>query len=569
MKRLTILFSMLVCFVISANAKQRNDSQMLAEANRVLGTMTAKNQSFLKSTDVPEILRRNSQFSIIGYKGGGFAIIANDDRFNAVLGYSDSKYDENNLPPAMIWWMETINASLDKALASGAEPEMASPTDFGYPEAVESMVTTKWNQGTPYNNKCPTYTSGTTTQHYVTGCVATSMSQVMKYHNYPAQGKATTVSYLFYPNGESGSGVTARAYLGITYDWDNMIDNYEQTSYTTAQANAVATLMFNNGVAVSMQYAKDGSGAHSNDAANALKTYFNYSTKFMYRSIYSTKEWMDCVFNELSKGFPLMYGGQSSSGGHSFVFDGYDANGLVHVNWGWGGSGDGYFDIASLNGYTSGQDMICIHPLDKEENEIPYSSSWGLLEPFNVSIVSDKNVKFGTNGIYNFDAEPFTGSIALGVLPLSEGDGTAYKLTSVSDVGYGYGYSSFYSTADFSILADGEYILTILTKADTETSWQYVRSADDVTNSLKMTISGSEITFAPIASDWFVTTGILEKTISDDVLTSGDNDITRVYNAQGQLVYTSKTKDFNIDNVSAKGMLIIKQGKNVTKQMAK
>ncbi|MGN1375048.1 MAG: C10 family peptidase [Prevotella sp.] len=569
MKKLTILFTMLVCIVFSANAKQRNDSQMLAEANRVLGTLTSKKQGMLKSTNTPEILRRDSQFSIIGYNDGGFAVIANDDRFAAVLGYSDSKFDESNLPPAMIWWMEMVNTSLDKALASGAEPEMASPTDFGYPEAVESMVTTKWDQGTPYNNKCPTYTSGTTTQHYVTGCVATAMSQVMKYHNYPAQGKAITVSYLFYPDGTSGTGVTARAYLGVTYDWTNMIDNYGETSYTDVQANAVATLMLNNGVAVNMKYSKSGSSSTNSNAAAALKTYFSYSTKYMYREIYSTKEWMNCLFKELSDGFPLMYGGTSNSGGHSFVLDGYDANGLVHVNWGWGGSGDGYFEIASLNGYKTEQDMTRIHPLDKEENEIPYSSSWGMLKPFTATIDSDKKVKIGCDDFLNSDAEPFTGALGLGVISLSENNSTAYTIKSVSDIKHFYGYSSFYAIIDVSSFSDGEYILSLITKSENETSWQFVRSADDVTNSLKMTINGDEITFAPIASDWFVTTGILDKVISDNVISSADDGITRVYNAQGQLVYTSKTENFDINNVATKGMLIIKQGKNVMKQMAK
>ena len=569
MKRLTLIFIMFVSFAFAVNAKQRNDSQMITEANKVLKSLPANNKGLIKSTDMPEILRRESQFCVIGYEHGGFAFIANDDRFSAVLGYSDCKYDENNLPPAMLWWMEAINASLDKALESGEQPEMVPPTDFGYPDAVESLVKTKWNQGTPYNNKCPTYTSSTTTQHYVTGCVATAMSQVMKYHNYPAKGKATQVYDVFYPNGSSESGVTVKAYLGVTYDWDNMIENYEQVKYTDAQANAVATLMFNNGVAVKMQYSKNGSAAFSKDAAKALKTYFSYSIKFMERRIYSTKEWMDNVYNELSNGFPIIYAGQSNSGGHSFVLDGYDANGLVHVNWGWGGSGDGYFDVADLNGYDTYQDMIRTHPLDKEENEIPYTSTWGMEKPFNASIVSGKEVEIGTDDLYNFDADPFTGSIALGVISLSSNSATAYPVQTVSEVDTYWGFPSFYGTMDFSDLPDGEYILTLLTKAETESSWQYVRSADDVTNSLAMTISGESITFEPLSSDWFVTTDIKDNIIKEDLNSSTGNGEIKVYNAQGQLVYTSKSEDFDINNVPGKGMLIIKNGKNVKKQIAK
>ena len=108
-----------VAFAVSA--KQRNDIQMITEANKVLKSLPANNKGLIKSTDMPEILRRESQFCVIGYEHGGFAFIANDDRFSAVLGYSDCKYDENNLPPAMLWWMEAINASLDKALESGEQ----------------------------------------------------------------------------------------------------------------------------------------------------------------------------------------------------------------------------------------------------------------------------------------------------------------------------------------------------------------------------------------------------------------------------------------------------------------
>ena len=122
---------------------------------------------------------------------------------------------------------------------------------------------------------------------------------------------------------------------------------------------------------------------------------------------------------------------------------------------------------------------------------------------------------------------------------------------------------------DFSDLPDGEYILSLLTKAETESSWQYVRSADDVTNSLAMTISGESITFKPLSSDWFVTTDIKDNIIKEDLNSSTGNGEIKVYNAQGQLVYTSKSEDFDINNVPGKGMLIIKNGKNVKKQIAK
>ena len=354
MKKTTLTLILVLASAAMMMAAPRSTQQMLNEARRALAAASRNRTSAQTpaTTGTPEILQQETQLAVIGYRDGGFAVIAVDDRFNAVLGYADDPFVIEKMPPALLWWIETMNRSLENLLAAGDVVANELPTDMGLAETVSPLLTTQWSQDTPYNDQCPTYTSGETTKHYVTGCVATAMAQVMYYHRYPTQATEATYTYTFYPNGEDNPGQETTAEFGAPYDWDNMIANYEKTTYTTAQAEAVAMLMYHCGAAVDMNYAKSGSGSQYINAAKGFKTYFDYSTKFYNRSYFSTKEWTRLMYSELADEQPVLYSGVSTQGGHAFVFDGYDADGKVHVNWGWGGYADGYFDIASLGGFT-------------------------------------------------------------------------------------------------------------------------------------------------------------------------------------------------------------------------
>jgi hypothetical protein len=182
----------------------------------------------------------------------------------------------------------------------------------------------------------------------LTGCVATAMAQVMNYHQWPKEACQAVPAYNvgFAPDIDHYDGLPA-----TTFDWDNMLPTYEGVSSTEAQQEAVATLMRYCGQSVQMLYGTYVSSTDGGLIADALKLYFDYNPNLFYasRTYYGIDEWEDMIYQELAANRPVPYCGQTDQGGHSFVCDGYDGNGLFHINWGWGGEADGYFSLSVLN----------------------------------------------------------------------------------------------------------------------------------------------------------------------------------------------------------------------------
>ena len=292
----------------------------------------------------------------------GYLIVSADDTATPLLGYADSgSFDANNMPPQLEWWLSEYASQIDYASANGIKNTYAP---IANKKEIAPLVKTKWNQGTPYNNLCPSVNN----IKCPSGCVATAMAQVMKFWNYPEVGTGRVTATL--PSGGTGEGFINLAQK--PFDWNNMIDSYSGYDYTNEQGNAVATLMQAAGYATKMNYAPGGSGALSINAAISLSKNFKYNPNIQYlqRLYFNASEWNEIVYNELAAGRPILYGGQSTSVGHEFVCDGYDGNGYFHFNWGWGGMSDGYFILDALNpnsvgtgggaggGYNSRQDII-------------------------------------------------------------------------------------------------------------------------------------------------------------------------------------------------------------------
>lgn len=292
----------------------------------------------------------------------GYLIVSADDTATPLLGYADSgSFDANNMPPQLEWWLSEYASQIDYASANGIKNTYAP---IANKKEIAPLVETKWNQGTPYNNLCPSVNN----VKCPSGCVATAMAQVMKFWNYPEVGTGRVTATL--PSGGTGEGFINLAQK--PFDWNNMIDSYSGYDYTNEQGNAVATLMQAAGYAAKMNYAPGGSGALSINAAISLSKNFKYNPNIQYlqRLYFNASEWNEIVYNELAAGRPILYGGQSTSVGHEFVCDGYDGNGYFHFNWGWGGMSDGYFILDALNpnsvgtgggaggGYNSRQDII-------------------------------------------------------------------------------------------------------------------------------------------------------------------------------------------------------------------
>lgn len=175
------------------------------------------------------------------------------------------------------------------------------------------------------------------------------MAMILKYYEYPAKGKG---NYSYTSNGVRYSF----DYENTTFDWNDMLPQYISGKYSTEQANAVALLMYACGVSVEMEYSPSSSGAYSFKVGQALIDYFGYDENlgYIYREYFTSEEWMNLIKKEISGGRPVLYNGASKDVGHEFVFDGYDTQDMVHVNWGWGGVNNGYFEVASLDPSSPG-----------------------------------------------------------------------------------------------------------------------------------------------------------------------------------------------------------------------
>lgn len=288
----------------------------------------------------------------------GFTIVSGDDRLPEIVGYSSQgSYDENNLPEGFVSFMEAYQNLYNKVNLGDAEAlkNLAEIKAWRNKKNASAASTSavapllgniEWDQTSPYNNMCPKYDS---VHVAATGCVATAMAQVMAYYKYPKQLKADIPGYVNRWNGIPMEIPTITREEGI-YDWDNMLPKYnKEANATQQQKDAVAKLMYHCGAAVRMSYGPESGAAVS---SSKLAKYFGYDADLMMdlsRSSFTLDKWMQIIDTELAAGRPVLYGGQSSENGHQFICDGKDENGLYHINWGWSGNQNAYFDLSILN----------------------------------------------------------------------------------------------------------------------------------------------------------------------------------------------------------------------------
>lgn len=356
MKKLFVLLIAIQCMAMGVLAKPRTKAQ-IAEVARVAINGVNKGHAAPRQGELAELHKMNG-LTVMGYQNGGFAVISNDDQLPEVLGVSDAHFSGTG-NPGFNWWLNAINEVCEATAVNGpAYANVPTPTSLGFEPSVDPIVTAEWDQEAPYSNKCP---RDKYNQRCLTGCVATAIAQVLYTHKTPIVGngqRTNKKSYSSYqsPNG-SNEDVTF-VYEGWTPDYDNMIDQYTSGphahQYTNAQAEAVADLMLACGVAVIMNYGSDGSGAYTNDAADGLIQYMGITTAdFKERDSYSDTQWMTMIYEELSGGHAMYYSGVDPSpwtgGGHAFVCDGYNESGQVHINWGWSGEDNGFFNINLLD----------------------------------------------------------------------------------------------------------------------------------------------------------------------------------------------------------------------------
>lgn len=356
MKRLYLLSILIMLFVsTSALASPRTFSQAKAIAERKAALLGIKIDS-KAAAKAPSmnggIATATSPYYVFPFgENKGFAIVSGDDDMPEIVGYADhGTYDANNMPAAMAAFLNNYRATIEavkqgnaSAIKNIAEAKALRANNTRATTAVSPLLgDIKWNQSTPYNNMCPKYDD---TNLSATGCVATAMAQVMMYWKYPNELKADIQGYK-----TSTHELTVAGELkGQKYDWENMLPSYYSGNYNQTQADAVAKLMLHCGKAVEMDYGEE-SGAIV--TPGRLAKYFGYDSDLMLdlsRTCFTLAEWTAIIDKELQAKRPILYSGRTTNGGHQFVCDGSDGNGLYHINWGWGGYQDGYFDITILN----------------------------------------------------------------------------------------------------------------------------------------------------------------------------------------------------------------------------
>ena len=421
-----------------------------------------------------------------------FVIISADDRTPAVLGYSDhGVYDMKKAPDglkAMLGWLQ---ASVRNYSTTRGEVSIH--------DAIKPLLTTKWNQHSPYNLLCPYDAENDALS--VTGCVATAMAQIMKYHEYPS-----------------------------AYNWSLMKDEYD-SSDESAAAQEVAKVMKDAGESVYMKYSANGSFANADGISEAFRNTFGYSisTELVSRAYFTAQEWDELIYSNLENKMPVYYGGtaididdskgylQGVEAGHGFVVDGYDGKGLYHVNWGWGGLSDGFFLLSLLDpdnqgaGGTSGSEgytirasaIVGIKPVKPTEKAVTTrrlrASSFSVVDgqtTLSRSSSSEDFPSFKTKiGIGNFITGSEDGTFDVGLL-LCKGNELLSLLGSKSsedfpkDKGFFFNLESKIGKG----LSNGTYQLRAICRESGKEDWVFCQLAtscyvEAVVNDLSLTLA--------------------------------------------------------------------------------
>ena len=381
MKRLTLSF-LTLCFALVTMAEPISKQAALYSAQAY---MLAKGKN-VNATQVPfkssrkgasqQTTEENPYYYVFNAgNNDGYVIVSGDDRTEPILGYVDhGTFDPENIPENMRSWLQLYADEIKFIIDNNIQPNdpiiKKRNKVAGTKHSVGEMLTTRWNQGRPYNLTCPDYYREDDVEEAdtlplrvgpATGCTATAMAQVMYFYKYPAKVKKEIPAYSITYTSKKDNSVKKtinipRIPRNTVIDWENMRDTYswQGEAYANVNDTAVANLMRYCGQAVTMHY---GPSSGANFSAEAYIDYFGFANGAHVgeRRDYTIDDWFDAIYNEIDLGYPVLISGFSSGGGHAFVIDGFDGDNLFHLNWGWGGGSNGWFLVGILNpGDTSG-----------------------------------------------------------------------------------------------------------------------------------------------------------------------------------------------------------------------
>ena len=326
--------------------------------------------------------------------GSAFVIIAGDDRANVVLAYGNGAIDMSNLPDNLRWMLNHYSDQIEHLINHpGIIPRQLSTPST----TVSQLINTEWGQRTPYRDLCPTVDG----KPCITGCVATSMAQVMNYWKFPSV-LPELPSYM-----TSELHIQVEALLPTSVEWDLMLDSYHEGTYTQDQGKAVATLMRYCGQASKMDYTIASSGALMSEQLKGLKIFgYNQGATYLDRSEYSDEDWTALLLDDLSASRPVIYSGMNYYTSHNFIIDGYDGS-KFHVNWGWDGLYDGYFELDAMNGggFTPSETHQMLHGVCPDEGSQNPQQYDFVKNGITYIILSDESVAICQNPNYKYSGD--------------------------------------------------------------------------------------------------------------------------------------------------------------------
>lgn len=429
--------------VVTPSQAQKTASQFFGKEKEP--QIVSLSASRVQSASTQNVTPEEPAYYIFNYPDGGWVIISGDDCLNPILGYSRTgSFQGGTLNDNLQYWMNGITETVDYARSNGLKPSAEVVRRWKFVESISTkadageekiLKTAAWDQYKPFNDKCPVVNGESSRS--VSGCVATAMSILMRYHEYPEHGTGTIGGYT---TTNTNTFISQYSIEDHYYDWSEMpATSYGYGgSWSVQQSEQVAQLVHDAGVAVEMNYSSSGSSTVTSLIPRALGDHFGYSKSMQCipRSTMSLDAWFDKIRQSIKEGNPILYAGHDKDGGHSFICDGYsttDGN-MIHINWGWSGSHNGFFTldlvVPGFQAYSYSQyaifgavpdpegtsvisePTVFIRYLDDED----HSDIYGMLHATPDGIRKDAQVKFYIGPLQCYSYDTFNTSIKVSLL---------------------------------------------------------------------------------------------------------------------------------------------------------
>ena len=485
MKR-TILLMLTVCAnILLANADPITKAQALSIASKYINKpILSGNSPKTRSSQTNE---QPAYYIFTNPNNKKFVIISGESKLNELVGYGDKMTENpNDQPPYFKLFLKEYERVVKEVRSKATATTPQRPIK----RKVEPLLTCKWSQYDPFNK----YTPLSNGQHTPTGCVATATAQVMFYNKWP---KNRPQDYI------ASTGDDAKK--SATYWWDEM-KNTTNEMRTEQSRQAVGVLMYDIGKAVHMRYYIKGSDSNLQRACNALRDKFDYTVRYLDKNFLPANDFLNEVMQEISDGYPVLVVG----GPHAFVYDGYDEQGLIHTNWGWGGENDGYFDINivtlnvsgfALNSGTFWDDISVVFAHPNDGKATPFKDiERGLDARTTTSLTIDKTEanrsesfsakieKLGSYSSVKGELGVFTGKVALALYNDKNEQVKIFNSTASDQTWASIFTSMSFDVADinFKGIADGNYRLVPVfsemldTKTKEHGDWKPINHANEI-----------------------------------------------------------------------------------------